>query len=111
MSEQTMQMQISYEDNQMLIDRKNKLAELAKNPLFDELFMKGYIEEESIRLVLLKADQSAQKETDQEYINKMLDGIGSFNQYMRTIHMRGTQAEAALSDLKDMEADIATNGE
>lgn len=96
--DQLEQVEISIEQAKAAIDLKDALIKLSHNKEFELLIHKGYFEDESIRLVMAKANpvmSSPDKQTD---IIKSIDSIGSLRQYFQRLVMQGDQMERALVD-------------
>lgn len=83
-----------------LMGRKNCMDRLIKNDDFKKIILEDYFEKEPSRLVLLKADPAMQNEKDQIAINKNIDAIGFFRQYLMTIIQLGRRAE---EDIREAE--------
>lgn len=102
---------ITIKQAQTSIALKRSLMRLQENPDFDKLIMKGYFEDEAVRLVLLRADPSQQSEDAQKAINKSLDSIGFLRQYFIAINQIGAMAEKAIkADEQTREDILAENG-
>lgn len=88
--------EISIEQAEQLIAKKEALTRLTANPDFKTLVLEGYFKEEASRLVLLKPDPSLQGDSDQKTISKSIDAIGYVRQYLNTIMQMGITAERTL---------------
>lgn len=91
------QIELSIDDAKHEIEQRDKLKRLVKNTDFKELIDTGYFEKEAIRLVHLKSDRNVQSEEEQDYIEKSINAIGFFRQYLRIIIAKGNAAERALA--------------
>ena len=96
--DQIRQVEVDIKVAQANIRKMDTLDKLYGSPAFKEVIMKGYFEDETKRLVLLKAEPAMQKPEHQERIEKGIDAIGYLNQYFRTIFTIGGMSEKALSD-------------
>lgn len=81
------------------------LERLYANRDFNTLIVEGYLKDEAVRLVHLKADPSI---TNQESVDADIMAIASFAQYLRTVNHRGDMAqksietsEAVLDELRE----------
>jgi len=92
------QVEISIEQARKLIDERDRARALTDNPDFKKLVLEGYFKDESVRLVLLKAEPGMQTKEHQEAILKSMDGIGMLQQYFRNIMQQGAMAERSLID-------------
>lgn len=106
MQDQLQQVEISIDQAKANIERMNSLDRLKENKDFEEIILKGYFEQEASRLVLLKADHNVQGDTEQKQIEKMIDAIGYFRQYLNTIYQFGSMAENALAQHEQAREEI-----
>lgn len=74
------------------------LDRLRKNKDWTKLIEKGYLEKEAARLVLAKAEPSLQAEEHQNSLDKMINGVGYFRQYLNKIYQIGYQSQRALPE-------------
>lgn len=81
------------------------LTRLESNRDFKKLIADGYLKDEAVRLVHLKADPSMQTPDRQAAIDRDISGIGALLQYFRTVDFMAGQA------IKSIEADEATREE
>lgn len=81
------------------IERGAALQRLMKNKDFKEIILKGFFEEEAIRLVHLKSDSEMQTAERQASVLRDMDAIGTLSGYLR-----GLQRQAAIAD-KQLAAD------
>lgn len=73
------------------------LDRLKSNRDFKRVVMEGYFEQEAIRLVHLKADQSFQSPDMQKAIVAQIDAIGSLSQYFHTVAHKASIARKAIA--------------
>ncbi len=114
MSDQTLenaerQIEISIQQAQGAVDKKDMMNKLLATKEFNELFTLGYMERESARLVSLLSDPEwAPEEKQQSLINDM-KAISSLRQYIMGVRALGNQMErqimASRSQLEEMEAE------
>ncbi len=84
--------EMSIEQAQGLIERKESFDRLIKNPDYQFLIEKEYFLHESSRIVLIKADPSMQGEDQQKQLEGRMTGIGYLRQYLMCINQQGSQA-------------------
>jgi len=102
--------ELSISESQKYIDKMESIFKLSKNKDFNAVIEKGYFEEEASRLVLLKADPSMQSESDQNMINKSIDSIGYFRQYLRSVIQMGRMMERSIEDDKRTREELLAEG-
>ena len=78
--------------NTAVLELGYSLERLRNNKDFQKVILKGYFEQEAIRLVMLKADAHMQTTVLQESIVKQMDAIGSLNGYFQTVRHLATMA-------------------
>ena len=99
MSEQDLQqIELSLEHAKLSIDNMKALNTLSHDKNFLKIITEGYFKEEASRLVLLKADNSMQTPEHQNTIDKSINAVGYFRQYLSTIYQLGQMAEKAIAD-------------
>lgn len=104
--DQLEQVEISIEEAKKAIALKNTLIKLSHNPDFETLIYKGYFEDESVRLVMGKANPVMDTSDKQADIIKRIDAIGMLQQYFQAIVMRGDQMERSLADNEQTREEI-----
>jgi len=72
------------------------LKQLHKNSNFKKLILNKFINEQSIRLVKVKASIGMQDERNQKYIDQQINAIGQFNQFLLHVEQEGRMAESSL---------------
>ena len=88
-----------------VIEMADALERLYTNPDFQKVILEEYMENSSIRLVKLKAEQGAQNVDIQANIMRKIDAIGSLDQFFKNMN---ATAETAIRSLK---ADMETHEE
>lgn len=105
-------MQLTREEAQGAIQRRDDMLALMEDPRFDKLIMQGYFESEAIRLVQLKADPTMTGPDKQRMIVQQIDAIGMLNQYFRVINTVGSNAESSIFEadkaIEELSLEIAT---
>lgn len=76
-----------------LVDRSKALARLQSNPDFKEVIVKGFLEQEAIRLVHLKQHPDKQSAEAQASIVRQIDAIGVFAEFLYIVAKTGEMAE------------------
>ncbi|MBZ6397055.1 MULTISPECIES: hypothetical protein [Pantoea] len=74
------------------------LDRLLNNRDFQQVIEQGYLREEAIRLVHLKADPGMYTESDQADIDRQISAIGQFKNWF---HLQRTITEHLRKELKD----------
>lgn len=72
------------------------LDRLKANPDFITIIKDGYLRDEAVRLVHLKADPVMQSVDKQTAVIRDIDAIGALASYFHTISKQGDMAEAAI---------------
>jgi len=104
--------EVSMEQALKAVKLKKNMQRLKANRDFKAVVMEGFFEQESVRLVLLKADPSLQGPEEQADIIKQIDAIGAFRQYCSRVLQFGTMAEKELVSLEETRGEIlAEEGE
>lgn len=91
------QLEQQIKDAQGSLELGRALASLRHNPDFKKLMIEGYLKNEAVRLVQLKADPSMVSAIDQAAIVRDIDSIGAMGQYFRTVEMMGIRAESSIA--------------
>ena len=111
MSTQEEEIRLHVEQAKQLVARSESLTKLFKNKDFKEVILEGYLKEEAVRLVLLKADPATLTDEMQAVIDKGINAIGSFNQYLKMVQALGEQAARSLKDYEEYQAELLAEGE
>lgn len=91
-------LEMTMENAKHNIELSEALDRLHDNPDFQKLIIKGYFEDECVRLVHLKGAPNTQNLDRQAAITREIDGIGSLRGYFGSVHQRGEWARDALAD-------------
>lgn len=97
-AEELADLEITIEQAQKSIARKECLARLQLNPDFKELIEKGFMEQHAVRQVMLKAHPSLQGEKEQKLLDQQINAIGQFKQFLIAIWTEGLNATQALAE-------------
>lgn len=90
--------EMSIEDAKLSIARKDQLVRLQKNPDFQALIEKGFMEKHAVRQVLLKSHPGVlSNEIQMKIIDNQIAAIGGFKQFLIGVYTEGMNAEVALS--------------
>lgn len=84
--------------NKKLVDAASALERLQSNRDFRKLIMEGYLQNEAVRLVHLKADPEYQTSVKQDAIIRDIDAIGSLNGFLNITLQQGRIAVKQLAD-------------
>lgn len=109
--EQIQELEITMEQATVKVDTANSLDKLYKNREFKKLVVEGYFREEAIRLVHMKSNPRFAKPEDQAMISSMIDGIGHFATYLRTITQHGQMAKDTILESEEMIDEINKSSE
>jgi hypothetical protein len=82
------------------------LERLKTNKDFKEVVLKGYFEQEAVRLVHLKAEPFMQSPDSQRSIVTQMDAIGSFSGYLNAGLSKAAMAKRTLEDAEVAMTDI-----
>ena len=97
--------------NTVVLELGYSLERLRNNKDFQKVILKGYFEQEAIRLVMLKADANMQTPVLQESIVKQMDAIGVLSSYFQTVRHLATMAGRSIeSDGATIEEMLAEEG-
>lgn len=105
------QLEQQIKDAQGSLELGKALASLRQNPDFKKVMIEGYLKNEAIRLVHLKADPSMTSVADQASIVRDIDAIGSMSQYFRVLEMMGKRADSSISEAEAAIAEIQNEEE
>jgi hypothetical protein len=92
------------------VELGHALERLKHNPDFQKVVVKGYLEQEAIRLVHLKADPAMDSPANQAAIDRLINSIGAFAQYLHVMGRQATQAVGALADAEETRAEMLEEG-
>ena len=96
------------------IEFGNSVTRLQNNKDFKAVILKGYFEEEAVRLVHLKADQNMQSADMQRSIIAQMDAIGTVKQYLSmAMHKASLAGKSLVYDeeiLEEIAAEEVSNG-
>lgn len=93
-----------------LVGKSQALSKLLANKDFKAVIADGYLKEEAVRLVLLKADPATLNAEMQASIADGIVAIGHFNQYLKTVQALGNMAAKSLSEYEDLHAELLAEG-
>lgn len=104
------QVRQSIEASKVFVEKGEALNRLKKNADFKRLISNGYLEQEAIRLVHLKAESLFQTPERQAELDRQITAIGYLNQYFVMVNsMAGTAAKSIKSDEVTLE-ELAEEG-
>lgn len=96
MESQTQAIEADIQNAKRSIELGKALARLCLNRDFKEVILSGYLAEEAVRLVHLKAAPNMQDAVAQRHILSQLDSIGCLQQYLLGISQNVEMAEKAI---------------
>jgi hypothetical protein len=103
-------LQQQVKDAQGSLELGKALATLRHNPDFKKLIADGYLKNEAVRLVHLKADPSMASAENQSSVVRDIDAIGALAQYFRTVEMMGLRAESSIAEAEEAITEIEQEG-
>lgn len=101
------QISVDIDEAKKVVALKESVLKLTKNRDFISIVEDGYFQDEASRLVLLKADPQMQTKEKQKALNKSIDAIGYFRQYLGAQIQMGSMAEKALADDEQTREELA----
>lgn len=108
------QIEISIQQAQGAVDKKDMMNKLIATKEFNELFTTGYMEQEAARLVSLLADDEWQTEDKQNALLNDMKAISSLRQYIMGVRAFGNQMArqiaASRQQLEEMEDEAEEEG-
>jgi hypothetical protein len=90
------EIEVTIEKARAVIERNNALDRLFDNPDFVDVIRNGYLHEEAVRLVHLKAAPQMQKPEHQTDVLRAIDSIGGLLGYFQKIGHASRMAEQAI---------------
>jgi hypothetical protein len=105
------QIEVTIQEAEDSIAKLDALNRLRKNQDFKMLFEEGYLKEESARLVLMRAEPNVQNEQEQALLNKMIDAVGFFRQYLNKIYQFGNHAKSAIEAHRQTRTELMDEAE
>ena len=102
MTSQIEQLEHSIQDSKKYVELGNALERLLQNRDFKAVILKGYLEDEAIRLVHLKADPAMQTSQYQQSILAQIDAIGAVASYLNEIRRQGDMAAKTISSAEEV---------
>lgn len=101
----------SIKEAQTKLDKYKALERLKKNRDFNQIINEGFLQEEAIRLVHLKAHPAMQTIAHQESIIKQIDAIGILASFFEVIGMEARQAERSIEGDEETLEQLRKGGE
>ena len=92
------QVEMSIQEAETNVKNRDHVIALSKNPDFRELIMKGYFEQEAVRLVHMKGAQGMQSPEQQTLVSNAMLAVSNFKQYLDNMVQMGNVSEKALKD-------------
>lgn len=112
MSTQVQQIEESIKAAREYVAVADALGRLSANRDFKVVVLDGYLKNEAVRLVHLKAHPAMQTATSQASITTQIDGIGALLGYFRTIDHQASVSEKSIeADQAALEEVLAEGGD
>jgi len=96
------------------VDLRDAIERLIRNEDFNKVFMKGYCENEAIRVVHLHGDEAFNqpdtKKQHREELQERMLSIARFSEYVRYTVIMGNQAQRELDEFNSSEAELQRSG-
>ncbi len=99
------QLEQGLENAKKLVDLGNALDRLKANKDFQLLITNGYLKDEAVRLVHLKADPNMQTPERQASVIRDIDSIGALTSYLNLVYLNADRA------LRQIDVDSVTRDE
>jgi small-conductance mechanosensitive channel len=103
MTSEIQQLEHEIQQSKKSVDLGNALERLLNNRDFKNIVLKGYLEQEAVRLVHLKASPAMDSPAKQASIVRDIDAIGAFSVFLNEIKR---QSELGLKSIKFSEETI-----
>jgi hypothetical protein len=98
--------EISIEKAKASVKMLKALERLQKNRDFKYLIDECYLEKEALRLVYLKSDFSMSDPAQQDFIDRGIEAIGQFRNFLSMVYRQGDMAAQALADHEKTREDM-----
>ena len=95
---------------QKFVDMGESLERLYMNRDFRKVITEGYLEQEAIRLVHLKADPNMQSVESQKSIVQQIDSIGSLSAFFHLIRYQAEMAGKTIAFDEQTREDLLAEG-
>lgn len=99
------QIEVSIEELQSFVNRKNQLKRLSENKDFQQLIEEEYLIQEASRMLLLRDDPNLPA-GKKAFLEADMYGPGAFKRYLSTIYQMGNIAENNISEMRETMEDI-----
>ena len=96
------QLEHSIQISKKSVDLGNALERLLRNRDFKAVIMEGYMKDEAIRLVHLKADPAMQTPASQHSIVSQIDAIGAVTSYLNEVRRQADQSKKVIHDAEEV---------
>lgn len=107
MSNEMTEIELSIEEAQLLVDRKNQVDKLFSNREFKKAIVEGYFEKEAARLVALSGNSNAAQHRPEIFLE--IQAISKLREYLQAVVAMGRAAERDLAELREAREEL--NGE
>jgi hypothetical protein len=104
------EIELNIQEARAMVALGKSLETLHNNSDFKKVIVDGFIRDEAIRLVHLKADPSMQSKESQETIVQQMDAIGGLLKYFSIIEHKAYLAEKAIESDQQTIAEILAEG-
>lgn len=94
-----------------VVEFGSAIERLRTNPDFKKVIITGYLEQEAVRLVHLKADSNMQTEAHQLAITKQIDAIGALNSFLMTQQQLAGMAQRTIASCEEAREELLAEGD
>ena len=100
------QLGAAIEDSRKVRDFGAAIERLQKSGDFRAVVLKGYLEQEAIRLVQARTDSAMQKPEQQADLMRQIDAIACFKDFLRTRLMLAEHARGAIEEAESLREEV-----
>ncbi len=93
------------------IDFADKLDVLNRIPEFEDVIIKGFMEDEPARIASIITDHNLLDDENQRELLGAIKAVGYLGNYLRNIEKRGAQMRQALSQAEDYQTELRNPSE
>ena len=109
MNSEIEQLEHSIQVSKKSVDLGNALERLLRNRDFKAVILEGYLKDEAIRLVHLKADPAMQTSASQASIISQIDAVGAVTSYLREVRRQADQGKKVMLEAEEVLEELRTS--
>ena len=99
-------LEIEINQARAVIKLNDDLQKLFKDAKFKQIILKGYFEDEAMRLCALKSDRAFQTEDGQKTLDRQIWGLGALNAYFTKIEQVAATAQQAMDEMEQTQNEL-----